>query len=144
MVIALVFSDFEYTNSALWVKKIDHPALRDCSHNWVAKSYGRAGKGGGAWAVDWGLISLNDREIVEIWVELSLRLICCLKNRMDRCLDTDGRNMPTYQIRHKDGGQAPGAEKQPPAHRGLRPGGNNLFCIRGSLAARSLWVEVGA
>jgi len=82
MVIALVFSDFEYTKFGLvGEEKFDRPALRDCSHNWVAKSYGRAGKGGSAWAVDWGLISLNDREIVEIWVELSLRLICCLKNQ---------------------------------------------------------------
>ena len=49
-----------------------------------------------------------------------------------------------YSGLHKATYPRQGAEMWPPTHRNLRPGGNSRYGVPDSLAARPLWVVVGA
>jgi hypothetical protein len=75
------------------------------------------------------------------------RHICKIRRGrpQDACLPAMYRQVPgqhktIYRTRQQDCGQAPGAGRSPPAHRGLRPGGSSQYGILGSLVA--WWLAV--
>lgn len=96
-----------------------------------AKTYARQAiedRGGSAYGCKSGEIE----GILVPWLTLGFRKI------------RKGRSRGGILGLHKATYPRQGAEMWPPTHRNLRPGGNSRYGVPDSLAARPLWVVVGA